>query len=195
MDARIRRAYGKNLNVRIYPVFERFFAKNITKRYDICYVSMATEHKNHVRFFDALGILANRGVSVSALVTVRAAKEKLVEQIKQVNAVGPVKIHNVGEVPTSNVVELYQESRCLVFPSLEESFGLPLIEAAGVGLPVLASDLPYVYEVIQPTMVFDPLSSSSIADCIERFISCGYKVKPAELNVTNSIEKLIEDLV
>ena len=42
---------------------------------------------------------------------------------------------------------LYQHSRCLLAPSIAEGFGLPLIEAAKVNLPIIARDLPVFKEV------------------------------------------------
>jgi glycosyltransferase involved in cell wall biosynthesis len=42
---------------------------------------------------------------------------------------------------------LYTHASALVFPSLNEGFGLPLAEAAHVGCPVLCSDIPVLREV------------------------------------------------
>jgi len=38
-------------------------------------------------------------------------------------------------------------ARALLFPSLVEGFGLPLVEALGIGVPVIASDLPVFREI------------------------------------------------
>jgi glycosyltransferase involved in cell wall biosynthesis len=38
-------------------------------------------------------------------------------------------------------------ARALLFPSLAEGFGLPLVEALGIGLPVIAGDLPVLREI------------------------------------------------
>ncbi len=42
---------------------------------------------------------------------------------------------------------LYSSAHALVFASLAEGFGLPIIEAANDGLPVIASDIPIFREV------------------------------------------------
>ena len=42
---------------------------------------------------------------------------------------------------------LYREAKCLVFPSFEEGFGLPIVEAMSVGCPVVTADVSSMPEV------------------------------------------------
>jgi glycosyltransferase involved in cell wall biosynthesis len=53
-----------------------------------------------------------------------------------------------GEVPDSDLAALYTGARALVFPSDDEGFGLPPVEALACGTPVVASDLPALREVL-----------------------------------------------
>ena len=53
-----------------------------------------------------------------------------------------------GSIPFNRLLSYYKSCRALLFPSYIESFGLPLVEAAGAGLPVLVTDLPYARDVI-----------------------------------------------
>lgn len=55
----------------------------------------------------------------------------------------------VGQIPFSKVLGLYESSDALLFPSYIETFGLPLIEAASFGVPIIAVDLPYAREVLE----------------------------------------------
>jgi glycosyltransferase involved in cell wall biosynthesis len=50
------------------------------------------------------------------------------------------RIHFVGAVPSPAMSALYAAAELFVLPSLEETFGLPLVEAMGAGVPVVASD-------------------------------------------------------
>lgn len=50
-------------------------------------------------------------------------------------------------VARERLLHLYAGARALVFPSLAEGFGLPMIEAQAAGVPVIASDLPVLREV------------------------------------------------
>lgn len=58
-------------------------------------------------------------------------------------------INFLGKVPFDIIVELYNKMDALVFPSYIESYGLPLLEAASYGLPIIAADLPYAREVLK----------------------------------------------
>lgn len=53
----------------------------------------------------------------------------------------------VEHVDDSALRDLYAGAGCFVFPSRAEGFGLPVIEALGAGLPVMASDLLVLREV------------------------------------------------
>ena len=53
-----------------------------------------------------------------------------------------------GVLPITKLNELYKSSNCLLFPSVVETLGLPLVEAASFGLPVLVSDEEYSHAVI-----------------------------------------------
>jgi len=53
----------------------------------------------------------------------------------------------LGKVPEPELLELYQGARCVMFPSLQEGFGFPVLEALACGVPVLTtrrSSLPEV---------------------------------------------------
>lgn len=53
----------------------------------------------------------------------------------------------VAEIPDAALRALLAGARGLLFPSFAEGFGLPVIEAAAAGCPVIASDLPIFHEV------------------------------------------------
>ena len=52
----------------------------------------------------------------------------------------------IGSVTYEEVVRWYATSHALLFPSLIETFGLPLLEAQQFGIPIIAVDLPYARE-------------------------------------------------
>ena len=173
MGSAIKSIYKHN-NISLLPFFQLCNngkkTENI-KKYDFCYVSLAHQHKNHVLLFDALEMVAKKGLNLRFAVTIEKDRHDLLDQISRINAIGPVQITNMGVILKEAVCKLYGDSKCLVFPSLEESFGLGLIEAVEMGLDIIAADLRYVYEVVNPSLVFDPNNSQSCANAIERYLT------------------------
>lgn len=74
------------------------------------------------------------------------------------------KIVFTGRVGDQELRDLYQTANAFVFPSLEEGFGLPGLEAMSAELPVLASDIPVFKEVYgEAAMYFDPHDPEDLA--------------------------------
>lgn len=51
-------------------------------------------------------------------------------------------------IPYKQLLSYYKSMNALLFPSYIESFGLPLLEAAACGVPIIAANLPYAHDVI-----------------------------------------------
>ena len=59
-----------------------------------------------------------------------------------------------GRVPDDDLAAIYSGARALVFPSDDEGFGLPTVEALACGTPVVASDIPVLREVLGDRATF-----------------------------------------
>jgi glycosyltransferase involved in cell wall biosynthesis len=67
---------------------------------------------------------------------------------------------------------LYSVARALVFPSLNEGFGLPILEAMARGVPVATSNVSSMPEVAgNAAILFDPRDEHEIADAIRRLLN------------------------
>jgi glycosyltransferase involved in cell wall biosynthesis len=81
---------------------------------------------------------------------------------------------HLGVVPREDLPGLMAASTALVFPTLFEGFGLPLVEAMAAGTCVLASDLPIFRELAgDAPSYFDPRDPSDIAAALGRFLEQG----------------------
>jgi glycosyltransferase involved in cell wall biosynthesis len=70
----------------------------------------------------------------------------------------------LGRVGDEELAELYRGARCLVFPSLYEGFGIPILEAMACGTPVVTSSGGATEEVAGGAAVLvDPLDVEAIA--------------------------------
>ena len=81
---------------------------------------------------------------------------------------GP-RVRLLGPIPYREILSYYRGAVALVFPSLLETFGHPLLEAMLAGTPVVASDLPAFREIAGDIPIyFDPRDPVGIAKAIER---------------------------
>src|SRR5262249_26954971 len=77
----------------------------------------------------------------------------------------------LGYVPAEELPSLYQNAECLIFPSLYEGFGFPLVEAMACGCPVLASNTSSMPEICGDAAIyFDPTNKQSLKKAIEEII-------------------------
>lgn len=147
-------------------------------QYDFVYVADGVPHKNHLRLLEAWKLLAADGRFPSLAITLGARDAPLTRQIQsQVEALG-LRIENLGHLPPEQVMALYGRSGALLFASTMESFGLPLLEAGRMELPIIAAERDFVRDVCEPAATFDPLSATSIAEAVKRHLGVATPPKP-----------------
>lgn len=79
------------------------------------------------------------------------------------------RFHHLGFVERAELDELYLAASCVAIPTLNEGFGLPLLEAQARGAPVVASSIPALREVAESNSAFwveRPLDPQSWARAI-----------------------------
>jgi glycosyltransferase involved in cell wall biosynthesis len=167
--------YGNNKSYKIlnYPFAQPLAEATITntdKLWDFIYVADGLAHKNHKGLIQAWVELAKTGLRPSLALTLPERDHQLIEELEHLKTQYDLDFVNLGQMSHTEIIHHYQKSSALIFPSFTESFGLPLIEATQLFLPILAPELDYVRDVCSPVQTFDPHSPVSISRAVQRFL-------------------------
>jgi len=129
-------------------------------------------HKNWIRLIKAFASLGSI-VKDHQLVLVGSPDPRYPEitrAIKQLRLEDKVII--TGFVKENDMALLYNAADALIFPSLYEGFGLPVLEAMACGTPVVCSNTSSLPEVAgDAALMVDPADKESIAEGIKRILS------------------------
>jgi len=81
-------------------------------------------------------------------------------------------IFTPGYIPSSDMPLMYNCSSLFLYPSLRESFGLPVLEGMACGVPVITSEIPAIREVGGDAASFvDPENTEAIAERISSLLA------------------------
>lgn len=138
---------------------------NIAGPYILAFSSLST-HKNMRRLLEAFDHIAPAVPHSLVLVGHLPRNEAIREGLTRA---GTNKVHFTGYIPRGEVESLMRNASLLVFPSLYEGFGLPVLDAQHAGVPVACSRAASLPEVAgEGACFFDPLSVEDIAETIRR---------------------------
>jgi glycosyltransferase involved in cell wall biosynthesis len=175
--------------IEVTPIFSFLKEKNNLEKkinYSFVYISSNEMHKNHKNLIQAF---INVAYKINKNLTLHLTIQK--DNFKEIDFPDNLEINFHGKISQAKVIELYRETTYSIFPSLNESFGLPLIEAADYGCKVIASDLPYVHEIIEPSLTFDPYSVESISAAIQKAVA-NDNLPETKVIIENKLDNFIE---
>jgi glycosyltransferase involved in cell wall biosynthesis len=137
-----------------------FFAGNMEPR------------KNLLRLLDALEILKSNGREIPLHIA-GPTGWKNSDLHRKINS-GPLKnsLHFLGYITEEQLQEQYRTCSAVVYPSLYEGFGLPILEAVCMEARIITSRGTVMEEIAGDTAYyFDPFDSSDMARTIERVLA------------------------
>jgi glycosyltransferase involved in cell wall biosynthesis len=132
----------------------------------ILYVGNAYPHKNLERMIDAFVIVLKK----QPIKLILAGNDNYFYPRLKLYVQKLGLLENIiffGEADDRELINLYNNALCLVFPSLMEGFGLPNLEAIACGRLSVISDIPAFHEVWGDKLIyFNPLDPDDIANKI-----------------------------
>ena len=128
-------------------------------------VSAGLWAKNNLRAIIALDRLFSSNMLKGYNVRVTGVSDPSIYNYKIQN---PDRFQFMGYVEDCVLHQLFHDAYCLIYPSLNEGFGYPPIEAMSFGVPVIASSFSSIYEVCQNAAMY--LNPYSIEEIMNRVI-------------------------
>jgi glycosyltransferase involved in cell wall biosynthesis len=135
--------------------------------------SLLWYRKNLLRIIEAFSSLERKTPAnpMKLVITGKRGEsyQEIIDLIAKLNLGGKVIL--TGYIPLEDMPVLLAGAEGLVFPSLDEGFGLPLIEAMACGCPVISSNVSAIPEVVGDAgYLVDPLQSAAIEEAMRRLV-------------------------
>lgn len=159
-------SYNDKVFKKIYgPEVGEFRARYCLPSKFMLYPAATWPHKNHINLVRAYKILKERFGLEDKLVFTGIKKQNHSAVAKEIERLGLKEdIIHIGYLPYEDLPLLYNAASLLVFPSLFEGFGIPVVEAMAVGLPVACSNTTSLPEVAgNAAVLFNPEDPDDIA--------------------------------
>lgn len=147
------------------------------------YVGTIEPRKNHFYALSAFEALWSRGIDAHFLIIGRIGWhcEDFVRQVKAHPEFGH-RLFMFNDAEDNELAHVYDSVQGLIFTSITEGFGLPIVEGLKRGLPVFASDIPVFREIGQQGVSFVDLHApATLADALADHIVHGAARLPAPI--------------
>jgi glycosyltransferase involved in cell wall biosynthesis len=126
----------------------------------LLYPARPWPHKNHARLYAAFAHVRRERPQLRLVLTGEGDFGSV-----------PDGVDVRGRVSTDELVSLYRGAAAVVFPSLYEGFGMPVVEAMACGCPVACSNVASLPEVVgDAARLFDPRDVDDIAAAIDEVL-------------------------
>ena len=145
----------------------------ITQPY-ILSVGRMTPHKNILTLLDAYAALRAKGCAESLVLVGGRHLSKYSSQVEQkINDLYlQTHVHIAPYIEPEDLPLVYSAAAVLVYPSLHEGFGLPMLEAMACHTPVVASNATSLPEIAgNAALLCDPTNTEAITDALHHVLT------------------------
>jgi glycosyltransferase involved in cell wall biosynthesis len=138
----------------------------------VLFVGTLEPRKNVGRLLDAYEMLISRRPDTPELVLAGKPTPEAADWLDRIGrAPLATRVRHLGYVTEGELQHLYDRAAVLVMPSHDEGFGMPVLEAMAIGVPVVAANRGALPEVAgDAALLVDPDDVSALAAAIERML-------------------------
>ena len=133
------------------------------------YVASLLPYKNHQRLLKSWKKLKQDNINPKLYLTIEGngfSKKSLKKFVEYHN----LNVIFLEDITREKLLSIFLRVETLIYPSLFEAYGLPLIEAKKHNMKIIASDLDYCWDFIEPDEFFNPYDVDSIVRAVKRFL-------------------------
>ncbi len=135
----------------------------------IIYLASDLKHKNHEIIHKSLGMIKKNIGSFEFIVCLNK-KSRCLKTYEVLSTGYDFKLKNISGMTRSEVLKSISESSLMIYPSLNESLGLPIIESIILRTPVILPHLRYAYEFKNyAEAYFEPRDPQALTQAIVKF--------------------------
>ncbi|HEY0298831.1 MAG TPA: glycosyltransferase [Arachidicoccus sp.] len=148
------------------PKITAYAIEHTTKQrgYIFIYPSTSLAYKNFKVIFEACELLKEKKASFKILLTISGNENSCIKKLRSQYDCAQIKY--LGFIKREDLFCLYNEADCMIFPSLLETWGLPLSEFSLQNKPIICADLSYAKETLgnyKKVKFFDPNNAEALA--------------------------------
>ncbi|GAC1035824.1 glycosyltransferase family 1 protein [Pseudomonas sp. No.117] len=173
-----------SIPTRGYPEDAESVLARLRERPTFLSVGTIEPRKGHDQTLAAFEVLWQRGVDVNLVLVGQAGwnVDALIERLES-HPMRGAKLFWLKGISDEYLTDIYSTADSLIFSSKGEGFGLPLIEAAQHGLPIIARDIPVFREIAgNHAFYFEGESGDALAERIVTWL----QLKGAQMPVPDS---------
>lgn len=172
-----------------FPSTNNTFSAIKDEKLILFYPASFAPHKNYNLIYEFGQLIDLNNLPIEIILTLNKSESK--SFWKKVKSKNLNSIKTVGKLEYKDIIIEYKKCHALFFPSLLESYGIPLIEAMAIGKPIFVSNLPYAKVLCNDAAYyFDPYDSKSALNCVTQIFNedevvVNNKIKNGFQNVLN----------